>query len=261
MAESRKTYSITFNKGIDKASLPFEANPARALDELNYIYRDGKVQKRHGFKHILQYEAEEYYARGDNLLRTNETQINGIWRFLAEDNQYHTVVHIGSLLYELDEDNELHLFFYARWRPLDGPSHLYPKCYDLLNEKSTAVIGNKSLYVLGGKTLLRVRFRQVEGRTAVPISEDEDTYIPTTTISITYQNAKVSGRSSLDQVNLVTPMRKNRLLSGVGLNDGGSLVYSDSTYGYVYQLDSPIVVSVSSNFSDHFKIRISRRKM
>ena len=48
MAETRKSYSIAFNKGLDLASLPFEASPARALEALNYVYRDGKVQKRHG---------------------------------------------------------------------------------------------------------------------------------------------------------------------------------------------------------------------
>ena len=61
MSETRKTYAITFNKGLDKASLPFQADPSRALDEINYVYRDGKVQKRHGYTELINV-AKTYYT-------------------------------------------------------------------------------------------------------------------------------------------------------------------------------------------------------
>ena len=269
MSETRKTFSITFNKGIDKASLPFEASPARALDALNYVYRDGKVQKRFGVNMIAHAPTVYFVPEGGSRRTANTKTINGIWRFLAEDDQYHTIVHIGRLLFEykeVDGGYTLTFFAYGTIRPIN--SHLpTPLCHDLLDAKSVAVIGNKSLYVFGGKHLLRVRFKPEEEHSCTAVYNDPDTYIPTTTVSITYQNAKVSGRASLDQVNLMTGWRKNRLLSGVGLNDGGNALYGSTVYGYVYQLDGPIV---EKNFSrtdipdmrvEDVRIKISRRKI
>ena len=267
MAEKRKTYAITFNKGIDKASLPFEASPARALEALNYLYRDGKVQKRYGANHLLNGEATQYVADTGGATKTNATDFNGIWRFKAEDGAYHMVAHIGKLLYEVVKDGDdysLELFAYARVVPIGGGTGK-PKCYELENFKSTAVIGNRSLYVFGGKRLLRVRFvtdaQSSSGysKSCVPVTEDESTYIPTTSISITYRNAKASGRASLDQVNLMTPWRKNLLLSGVGINSDNAIVYNDSSIGYVYQLDGPIVSNNNNAYLD-VRVKITRRK-
>ena len=270
MAEKRKTFAITFDKGIDKASLPFEANPARALDALNYVYRDGKVQKRFGFNQLGKApESVKYIPEKGATVQTNTNEFNGIWRFLAEDGQYHTVAHVGNLLFELTMENgrfAFSLFFYATVRPLNSVISR-PKCYDLTNHKSVAVVGNRSLYVLGGNHLLRVRFRTDEQsetgyvKTCVPVSRDnENTYIPTTTISITYQNAKASGRASLDQVNLMTAWRKNLLLSGVGLDEGAKKAFGSTIWGYVYQLDAPIVESSDDSVEDA-RITITRRKL
>ena len=259
MAEKRKTFSITFNKGIDKASLPFEASPARALDALNYVYRDGKVQKRFGINQLTQAPATVY---GGPVRRVNTTEINGIWRFLAEDGQYHIVAHVGNLLYELVQNDgvwEFDVFYYKIAIPVGGSTGI-PFCHTLENIKSVAVIGNKSLYVFGGRNLIRVRFKPGGAKSAVLVSEDEDTYVPTTSISITYDNAIASGRASLDQVNLMTPWRKNRLLSGVGLNKDAKVVYEDKTYGYVYHLDSPIVEQMNVAEIESARVKISRRK-
>ena len=267
MAEKRKTFAITFNKGIDKASLPFEANPARALDALNYVYRDGKVQKRYGINHLIDGAATKYLGLAGGHVQTNPIRFNGLWRFKAEDGAYHMVAHIGRLLYEVVEGESgyhLNLFYIRMALPIGGGIGR-PKCYTLLNDKSTAVIGNRSLYVFGGEKLLRVRFQTDEQsetgyiKTCVPVSSDENTYIPTTSISITYRNAKVSGRASLDQVNLMTSWRKNLLLSGVGINKDSGIVYNDSSIGYVYQLDGPIF-SKSSQDSTSVRVKIKRRK-
>lgn len=271
MGEKRKTYAITFNKGIDKASLPFEASPARALDALNYLYRDGKVQKRYGVNHLLNVEETKYYATigvGAEV-QTNATDFNGLWRFKAEDGAYHMVAHIGKLLYEVVKDDKddysLYLFSYGRYLPIGGHT-ARPRCYELENFKSTAVIGNRSLYVFGGKKLLRVRFVTNAQATSgysmscVPVTKDESTYIPTTSISITYRNAKASGRASLDQANLMTPWRKNLLLSGVGIDKDNALVYDDSSIGYVYQLDGPIVGKALEDDVSNIRVKITRRK-
>lgn len=252
MSEKRKTYSITFNKGIDKASLPFEANPARALDALNYVYRDGKVQKRFGINQLVQSEATQYKVYGGaDTLKTNSKEINGIWRFLAEDGAYHIVAHIGKLIYEVKESDGVY--------SLTLLTKATSKAYELENYKSTAIVGNKRLYILGGNKLMLLRFPTVGTYSYEPVEDHQLAYVPTTTISITYFNAKASGRQSLDQVNLMTEWRKNKLLSGVGVSSEMTRVYDANTYGYLYQLDSPIIEKEDGDI-EKIRVTINRRK-
>ncbi len=266
MAESRKTYSITFNKGLDKASLPFEANPARALDALNYVYRDGKVQKRYGINQLAQTKSVNYRVIRFDGTTTNyyvtssEFRLNGLWHFLAEDGAYHTIAHIGKLLFEVvDNGDEVVLTpFKASTNTTTYNGVNYIHCYQFENYKSVAIIGNKSLYFFGGNKLMRLRFPSAGTYSFKPVEDDENTYIPTTTISITYRNAKASGRASLDQVNLMTQWRKNRLLSGVGTNDDDDNL-SETGIGYIYQLDAPIVGKSSGDVLKT-RITITRRK-
>ena len=260
MSEKRHTYTVSYNKGLDKTSLPFEASPARALDELNYVYRDGKVQKRFGITQLLKQGGVDYVPNGSALYETNTTEFNGIWRFLAEDGEYHTIVHLGKLLFELGADDStgepaLRLLYISLVNPSNSNTSK-PKCYELENFKSTAFIGNKSLYILGGKQFLRLRFYIQSSSTVTsltPVFDDADTYVPTTSVSITYLGAKASGRASLDQVNLMTQWRKNLLLSGVGKSE------TDTSFGYTYQLDDRIVGRITQDLSG-IRVKITRRE-
>lgn len=265
MAENRKSYSITFNKGIDKASLPFEANPARALDALNYVYRDGKVQKRFGVNELLNVKPTRYVIVDfDGSVDTvtyaiNSVEWNGIWRFTAEDGKEHLIAHIGKLLYEIVEEDG-----YWNANPITANTSTYLKdgeryvsCYEFENYKSVAVIGNKSLYFLGGNKFMRLRYKAGSIRSFSPVEDDIDTYIPTTTISITYENAKASGRQSLDQVNLLARFRKNQLLSGVGKATDTNIV----TKNYDYSLDAPIICKNVATDMASFFMTIKEREV
>ena len=244
MAEKRRSYSITFNKGLDKASLPFEASPARALDELNYVFRDGRVQKRHGINELINIKPTNYVkvpfdGSATREYKTNTTEWNGLWFFEAEDGKKHFIAHIGKLLYELKEESG-----YWQATPITANSttytlngEIYVSCYEFESYKSVAVIGNKALYFFGGNKFMKLRYRPGSIRYFAPVEDATDTYIPTTTISITYENAIASGRQSLDQVNLMSRFRKNLLLSGVGKPTDTNLI----TKNYEYPLDSPII--------------------
>ena len=263
MAESRKTYGITFNKGLDKASLPFEASPARALDEMNYVYRDGKVQKRFGIEQLFQAEGTKYQpysftgvASGE--YKANGTNFNGLWHFTAEDGNGHLIAHIGKLLYELSEQSEG--TYVATPFVCNAPSTvggvLYYSCYEFEDYKSVAVIGNKALYFLGGNKLMKLRYAAGGSYSLLPVEDNADTYIPLTTVSITCLNATANGRASLDQVNLLTQWRTNRLLTGVAID--ASLAANTSDFGYVYQLDAPIIGKSAGDVSS-IRVRINRR--
>lgn len=262
MSEARKTFNITFNKGIDKASAPFEADPSRALEAVNYVYRDGKVQKRYGITNLLNVEPTQYvvadfiYDSVGTAIKANTLTFNGLWRFAAEDGRKHLIAHIGRLLYEITEsDGEFSAVpFIAKPGKYEGAV----KCYEFEDYKSMAVIGNNSLYFFGGNKLMRLRFLSNGTPSLKPVENDNDTYIPTTTISITYKNAVKSGRTSLDEVNLMTQWRKNRLLSGTGKSE--NTPEDNEKRLYVYQLDAPIVGKRSIEDIRDIRIKITRRK-
>ena len=264
MASERGTYTITFTKGLDKASLPFEGDPARALDELNYVYRDGKVQKRFGLNEVLHMEKTYYYKVGFNGVEAdsysvNTTDWNGIWRFKAEDGKYHLIAHIGKLLYEVSEDGDgfwsaSPIAYNTKTALANGNVAHY--CYEFEDYKSTAVVGAKSLYFLGGNKFMRLRFKTDGKADLRPVADDADTYVPTTTISISYENAKASSRQSYDLVNLMTKWRKNMLLSGTGKDSSSSV---DTEY-YEYTLDGPLVCEDREEDMADFKIILKERK-
>ena len=245
--ESRSEAVFTYSKGLDKASKPFEADPSRALDELNYVYRDGKVQKRHGLNELLTVKPTEYIKVGfDGTEATsasmNAVEWNGIWRFKAEDRKYHVVAHIGKLMYEVYEENGS-----FKCEPITSGTGIstrsssdYPKCYEFEDYRSVAVVAANSLYFFGGNKFMRLRYMvagDVSYRIFSPVENDSATYIPTTTISITYEGAQAGSRASLDQVNLMSDFRKNLLLSGVGFPPEEEKV---PEY-YEYTLDSPLI--------------------
>lgn len=264
MSENRKVFSNVFNKGLDKSSLPFEANPSRALDELNYVYRDGKVQKRHGLNELLNVKPTHYVKVGFNGVSTgkyavNSTEWNGIWLFEAEDEKEHLIAHIGKLLYEIVEEDG-----YYEAKPITANTTTYVKdgniyysCYEFISYKSQAAIGNKALYFLGGNKFMKLRYKVGSIRSFAPVEDDSDTYIPTTSISITYENALTSGRQSLDQVNLLSRFRKNLLLSGVGKPSDTNVI----TANYEYTLDSPLVCKDRNADMAAFSMTLTAREV
>lgn len=264
MAEDRSVFNITFDKGLDKASRPFEGDPSRALDALNYVYDDGRVRKRSGHNHLLNIAPIRYYAVGfdgsvNPTLSTNGTRINGLWNFKAEDGKRHFIAHVGKLLCEIKQDGE-------RWlaEPIEADTQVasyadgnYPKCYEFEDYRSVAVIGGYSLYFFGGNKYMRLRYNpanSVTYRTFEPVEDGAGTYIPTTTISIPYERARADVRQSLDEVNLLNRKRRNELISGVGYPDGAEGL---PKY-YEYVLDSPIVCA--DRIKDMAEFRITMRE-
>ncbi len=262
--EKRKTYSIVFNRGLDKASLPFEGNPARALDELNYVYRDGKVQKRHGKIELLNvkptfYSRVAFDGTATGEYAQNGTRWNSIHRFKGEDGIYHLIAHIGKLLYEISESD-------GRWvaTPITANSttytrngEIYVSCYEFEDFGSTAFIGANSLYFLGGNQFMRLRYKVGSIRTFLPVEDGPDTYVPTTTISITYEGAVASGRQSYDQANMLCRFRKNMLTSGMGKMSDAKGIPDD----FEFTLDSPIVCKDTLRDMAAFSMTIREREV
>ncbi len=256
---SRYNKSVGAFGGVDYSTQKFLISGNRAIDILNYEYRDGVVQKRHGTTDILKinettYVKQNFDGTSSEEIKVNSVNFNNIWSFVGEDKQRHIIAHIGKLLYEIKNiENEDTIYIEPLTNLFTNNAYRYPICYEYENYKSMAFVGGNKLWFLGGNKYMVIRFRSSEGMTVEPVESSELIQIPTTTISITYANAKASGRSSLDNVNLLTKWRYNELASGVGKEDA-SIV----TTNFDYTLDSPLIVENESDMKD-FIMTISER--
>jgi len=257
-AKTRYVTGVTSFSGMDVSNQRFQVSQSRAIDLNNFIYKEGIIQKREGIEEILHIEPTYYRAisidEGEpedastyvltSDLRINDTNINGIWSVTGEDNKLHIIAHIGKLLYEIfDIDKET-----ISIKPITTSSntttyngHVYVYAYEFENYKSSAFVGSKRLYFLGGNKFMCIKFEKDNlGNTIrklYPVEDDEDTYIPTTTTSISYKHSAVSNQASLDDVNLLTQWRKNELISGT-LKDEDE---KTQTAYYDYTLDAPLI--------------------
>lgn len=248
--KNTQTTVVSKFSGLDLSTQRFNVAYYRAIDLLNYYYKDGVIQKRQGIEELNRIEPYNYipYTTGTNEYKTNGVNINGLWTFTGEDNKEHLIAHIGRLLFEIKDD-----FTFVALLPTNETNvfegKVYHHAYEFLDYKSNAFVGSKRLYFLGGNKYMCLRFLD-SGYLIHPVENHEDTYIPTTTISITYKNSVVSSRAGLDNVNLLTKWRKNELLSGTQKNDLSEV----STDNYEYILDAPIIPQDRKDMNDFLVI-------
>ncbi len=245
--------------GVDFSTQKFLVSDGHAVDIKNFIYRDGVIQKRHGVEELFAIKDFTYIPAsfdnptsiGRNEIVTNENckTINGIWKFVAEDDNEHIVAHIGKLMYEITNiDNEHVLATPISLATASVSGELHPLAYEFEDYKSSAFVGGKKLWFLGGNKYMCLRFLRNGNNTVVSFFKVEDsdhTPIPTTTISITYKNSIVNNRNGLDGVNLLTMWRKNKLISGTSKSEDKKT----ETVFYEYTLDAPLIIKSSKDMA------------
>lgn len=173
----KRTY--TDFKGVDFLNEPSLVDITRSPDALNVWknYKDTEgacIETRPGYRKIAQIG----------------TKINGIYIYSITK----AIVHSGTELYE-----------WSNFPTTPDEEHL-KKLYEDMNDTkkvSFNKVENK-LYINDGKTYL-----VYDGQTAKKVIEDEP-FIPTTTISRKAGN--IGGGETLQDVNVLTPKRKNTFL-------------------------------------------------
>ena len=260
-----KKYTKTIQRflGVDYSSQKFLVGDGRAIDLLNYIYKDGVIQKRLGFEELFQIKPFNYVPKdfdGNDVLEvhTNTINFNGIWRLRFEDGLFHTIAHIGKLLYEVvnleDGKPSFEPILYSPTQvTVEGQN--YYQCYEYEDFKSFAFNGGDRLWFLGGNKFMLIRYLENDGLLVVPVEDSQFAPIPVTQISITYKNARAGQRANLDNVNLLNVLRKNRLISGIG-KDEDEKTKSDF---YDYTLDAPLICKNEARDMANFSIQIKER--
>lgn len=253
-SSNKKLLNISLFKGVDYNKAQLQVANYHAVDILNIVYRDRVNQKRNGWEQLAKVNPIIYHIKNEDgtyTQKTNSTNINGVWELNGR-----VIAHIGKLICEIKNIND---FLRCEIIPLleniiVGGS-IYKVGKELEDYKSFSFINEKTLYILGGNKYYSLR----DNNGSLQLEEVEDnpnTYIPTTTIGITYADSKVSRRTALDDVNLLSQFRKNKLVSGTYFDDGISL---RTTRFWEYALDTNIVSKKPTDINN-IVIKISSLK-
>lgn len=254
--ENRKLYTVESFRGVDYSEAQLAVDKEHAVDLSNLIFKDKVNQKRIGWEQVLKIEPYTYYVKDENgyTLKTNTTNINGIWKFIGENNKTFIIAHIGKLLYRIQQIGQAYTFLDIKTTPIVVNETVnlttYNVATELLDVKSTAFVQNKRLYVLGGNKLFVIK--TTSGSITInEVEDDIDTYIPKTTTGITYKDSPSPSSTPLDDVNLMTQMRINGLISGTWFDDQISV---RSTRFWDWELDSSVKCKKPTDLS---KIKIT----
>lgn len=245
--KERKTLRLSDFRGVDFSSSPLFVKSTRASDMCN-LYNDyGKTRKRPGWRERL-------------CIRDQATdaplRINGVFEYKMGEHR-DVIIHAGTRFFRVTVDEQGQES--AEDITMSGTYERSRVDESLLtDERSQAFFMAGKMYVIGCGDYL-VYGSWDEGKTFElrRVYDGEDTYIPTTTVSIdgekvqivlngnigaaeirgAYVHPNASGlRATLDDVNLLTPWRKNKLQGWL------STKATDGTVSYynVYQLDTTI---------------------
>ncbi len=219
----RKVMAVSAFKGVDWRASQLDVADCNATSMVNLVHKDGVIQTRLGFETVAQCSA----------------RINGLWKFVAEDGAFHVVAHVGTHLYEVKRLGSSYSFLKPTFIAIDDTVVLE-------DYRSQAFVGANRLYVLGGTKYLMVRISG-NSRTLKEVEDADETYVPVTTIGITYADSPVSGSSALDDVNMMTQWRKNKLVSGTYVDDG---VTVRTTRFWDWTLDTSVKPKEATDLND-----------
>lgn len=203
-------------KGVDFSSPPLRVQANRASNMSNFINEYGVNKKRNGWNELFKIEINRVPQR-----------INGIFWYVNRDHK-EMLVHAGKRFYRIKHTEE------KAYIPEDitlSSTYAPAKCNpSLLQDKRSQMFSNKGkAYIIGcGDYLVYGSWDGGETYELRRVANNIDTYIPTTTISIDDDTVLDDTRSSLDDVNCLTPKRINQLLGSSEANrtwtlDSGSI--------------------------------------
>ena len=244
LAFEKKKLKLTVSRflGVDFNPAQLQVADNHATDMMNFVYEDRVTQKRKGYEQLASIKRTPYHVATESGYeqRYNEPRFNGFWEFTGDDGATHCVAHIGKLLYAVYGIGKGKTFLDCRFVPLLRTTVLNAVTYNVAVElddyKSMAFHGYNCLFILGGNALYILRMNG-NSFSLKEVEDSDETYVPVTTIGITDADSKVNERQALDDVNMMTQYRRNKLVSGTYIDDGVSV---RTTRFWDYSLDTSI---------------------
>lgn len=210
-------------KGVDYANTPFNVAKHRAVEMRNLIYRDGVNRKRYGWNEIF------------NL----GERINGYWEFTDTYGVKHTIIHGGNKIYKYNPltNTATDITNTATYKPsyVDTQAEWNNKLINsITDEISWGIVRSNRLYILCGIYLVYGTWDNGNTYELRIVEDNEDTYIPTTTIGIANVNSVIANtRASHDEVNMLSSRRRNKLI-GENANVEINITKVSDTYAYEF---------------------------
>jgi hypothetical protein len=193
--KERKKYTFSNFRGVDTSVAAINVDPARAVESINFVDRDGVLHKRYGWEQVFQFDGE----------------INGFWEIVL-GGVSRSICYAGKKFYVLLSS---------------GWTEKYTD-ENLVSSRTACYVNNDRAYFIGCGDFLVYRLDEETGEyNFFRVADDADTFIPTTTAQILPKNLVAEGLSGQyvrDSVNLLTKWRKNTLVSK-SLSDGTTIEY------------------------------------
>lgn len=192
--KERKVYTFDNFRGVDFSTSPYKVAQNRAISAENLLYENGTVRKRNGWRSLCKLPDE----------------INGIFSFEIE-NENIILVYAGTKFYRLTWNNTKNRYTASN---ITNTCTYTPANIDankLISQRIQLYVNKNKAYIVGCGDYL-VYGKWGENFELRRVFDNEDTYIPTTTINIDNDSAADENRASFDAVNLLSSYRKNEML-------------------------------------------------
>lgn len=192
--KDRKVYTFGDFRGVDFSTSPYLVAKNRAISAQNLIYENGTVRKRTGWECLCKVPG----------------RINGLFSFEIE-NETITLVYAGKRFYMLIWNEKLEKYNYRDITSSCTYMHAEIDQAKLVERRIQLYVNKNKAYIIGcGDYLV---FGKWGGDFELRrVFDNEDTYIPTTTINIDNDDVNDENRASLDAVNLLSSYRINEML-------------------------------------------------
>lgn len=197
--KDRRTLQLSDFKGVDFSSSALSVRRDRASNMRNFINEYGVNKKRNGWNELIKIKHGGEYQR-----------INGIFEYV-NGSRREVLVHAGKRFYRLlNNDGK-----YSVEDITLTSTYLTAKVdtNKIKDQRSQAFFNKGRAYIIGcGDYLVYGTWNGGESYELRRVANNEDTYIPTTTISIDNDEVSDDTRGSLDDVNCLSSKRINQLL-------------------------------------------------
>ena len=196
--KDRRQLQLTDFKGVDFSSSPLRVQQNRASDMSNFINEYGVNRKRNGWKELFRIELNRVPQR-----------INGVFYYVNRDRK-EIIVHAGKRFYRIESN--------GAYTPQDitlSSTYEEAKCdlNILKDQRSQAFFNKGKMYIIGcGDYLVYGSWNGGSTYELRRVFDNEDTYIPITTVSIDNDSVTEVKRGSRDDVNCLSSRRINQFL-------------------------------------------------
>lgn len=226
-------------RGVDLSNPVMSVAQNRATYMRNFINVNGTNRKRHGWDQVVKFKDSNDAA----------AEVNGIFQFTLNGVNF-IIVYAGKMFFKVTKttDSDGH----TAWSSTNitstctySPASINTAL--LKNAKTSCFVRGNRAYFIGCGDYLVFGTWDDENYELRRVFNDEDTYIPTTTVNIHKDGTENDIRSTLDDVNLLCSRRKNKFV-GDSVADGATFTVDTKSIDVGTKVE---IVYTDSNGDEH----------